>query len=314
MDAILQWGLRFVELVQGDRSPVLVFLMRGISAAGSAPAFMLLIAFLYWCVDDRKSVHLGIMLLISAWVNLILKLLLDQPRPFFPGFAPELGIAGADFGGMPSGHAQNSLVLCLILASWIRKTWFYALAGLFCLAMAFSRIYLGVHFPTDIVGGWLVAGLLALAYFLGFRPVEEFFANYSPRAPLVAVAALSFAMILYRPVPDILLPAGLILGLGLGFYLCRRHVAFVPFSTFGRIGLARHLTYFTRFTMGTAGLALLLFLPRGILARFEGSGNYNLLTFAHYALVGLWVTLGAPWLFRLTRLSESNVIHYEEYD
>jgi len=314
MEAILYWGLDVIRAIQSGGSPPLDFLMRTVSALGSAVAYVVMVAFIYWCVDEKKGMRLGIALLVSTWLNLVLKFLLDQPRPFFPGFDPSVGMVDAAMGGLPSGHAQNSLVVWMILASWGREKWHFVLAAIFCLLMAFSRVYLGVHFPTDILGAWLIGGALLCVYFLAGKRIEAFLSAHAPRAGLVAVAALSFAMTLYRPVVEMLIPAGIILGMGIGFHLCKRHVGFTALAPLSRNGFARYLTLFVRLAIGSAG-ALLILIPSGnLLATLQNSANYPLLVFLRFVLLALWVTAGAPWIFQVARLSESNVIHYQEHD
>lgn len=63
----------------------------------------------------------------------------------------------------PSSHAGNSLcVLLLSLYFFARQyRWLIPIVVLYCLLHSYSRIYLGVHYPGDILGGWLVGGLCA---------------------------------------------------------------------------------------------------------------------------------------------------------
>jgi membrane-associated phospholipid phosphatase len=71
----------------------------------------------------------------------------------------------------PSGHATYSMafVLALVLLSWgsPRRWWAVGLGGVFALLIGLSRMYLGVHYPSDILGGWL----LAVAWAVGLHRV-----------------------------------------------------------------------------------------------------------------------------------------------
>ncbi|WP_052049555.1 phosphatase PAP2 family protein [Leptolyngbya sp. KIOST-1] len=100
----------------------------------------------------------------SAVLNLNAKLLWHRVRPaLWEGIPPH-----ADFS-FPSGHATYSMtfVLALVLINWDspRRPWLIGLGGLFALAIGASRVYLGVHFPSDVVGGWL----LAIAWAVGLH-------------------------------------------------------------------------------------------------------------------------------------------------
>ena len=303
MEATLQWGLDCIRLVQSWASPPLTMLMKIITSLGSAGAYSALFLFFCWCIDEKKSLRLGIAMLISAWINLTLKFLLDQPRPFFEGYDPSVGMIAERLGGFPSGHAQNSLVMWMIVASWGKKRWRFALAALFCLLVGFSRIYLGVHFPTDVLGGWLLGGLVLCGYFLAGSRIESLLTTAGPRAGLITCAVIAFTMILYRPSTELLLPAGVVLGLGAGYSLNRQRIGFVASAVCGRTGIAKYLTLHARFALGMFGIILLIIVTNIIDNIFSTSGNYPLIVFLRCVLLALWISAGAPWLFRRIRLA-----------
>jgi len=300
MESVLQWGLDFIRAVQSIASPPLTFVMRMITFLGGESIYMALLPLLYWCIDEKKGVRLGAVILISTWINISLKFLLDQPRPFFEGYAPELGIITEKLGGLPSGHAQNTLVLLFIAASWIKEKWAYICASLLCLLIGFSRIYLGVHFPTDVLAGWILGGIILCGYFLFGKRIEALLVKGGIRAGMIASALVSFIMILYLPGREILMPAGILLGLGAGYCLNRRYVGFASGQTLGRTGIVKCLILFVRFLLGITGFVL-VYIALGKILPGEG-GNQNLFGFIRYALVGLWVSAAAPWVFVKLRL------------
>jgi len=318
MEAVLQWGLDFIRFVQSYANPPLTMFFRIITELGSPAVYLILLPLVYWCIDEKKGLHLGVTILISAWVNIMLKFVLDQPRPFFPGYDPDLGMIAEKMGGFPSGHAQNSLVLWIIIASWGKKKCFFGLAGFFCLLIGFSRVYLGVHFPTDIFGGWLLGGIILCIYFLAGRRIEALLAVGGPRAGMLASAALAFIMILYRPLTEMLIPGGLILGLGTGYFLCKSRIGFSACvnqkiesiesesnesaDIHDRSKRNCYLILLARFVIGMAVLVLLFIASGKAIAIFNDSGNYQLIVFLRYALIAFWVSAGAPWIFRFLRI------------
>ena len=310
MEALLQWGLDCVRLIQGWANPPLTIVMRLITALGSAGAYIVAVCFVYWCVDEKKGLHLGLMTLISIWINLSLKWALDQPRPFFPAYDPSVGMVSERLGGFPSGHAQNTLIVLTIVLSWVTRSWLakkwaYAAAAFACLLVGFSRVYLGVHFPTDVFGGWLIGGVLLAAYFLTRKRIESLLAKGGFRGGMYASAAIAFVMILYRPSPELLIPGGTILGLGAGYCLCKKYFNFSASSLGGRTGIYRWLALLVRFLLGITVFALLYAAAEKITGGgTNNSGNYRLVMFLCFALMGLWISAGAPWLFRFLRLAE----------
>jgi membrane-associated phospholipid phosphatase len=159
------WGMEFVRAVQGPENAVLTTLVKGLTLLGSELFYIPAVLFIYWCVDERKGQRLALLLLLSAWLNTALKDLLKQPRPYF--LDPSVGRARASGYGLPSGHAQQSLVFwAAALSGKGRSGWI--IAGAATLVLGFTRLYLGLHFPTDLAGGWLLAlGVLALYGLLG---------------------------------------------------------------------------------------------------------------------------------------------------
>jgi membrane-associated phospholipid phosphatase len=304
MEALLQWGLDCIRLIQGWANPPLTVFMRLMTALGSTGAYIAIVCCVYWCIDEKKGLHLGLMALISIWINLSLKWALDQPRPFFPAYDPSVGMISERLGGFPSGHAQNTLVALTMICSWLTRRWAYIAAALICLLIGLSRVYLGVHFPTDVIGGWLIGGVLLAAYFLTRKRIEALLAKGGFRGGMYASAALAFVMILYRPSVESLIPGGTLLGLGIGYCLCKKYYNFSASALGGRTGIYRCLALLVRFLLGITVFALLYVVTEKITGGVHNSGNYQLAIFLRFALMGLWISAGAPWLFRFLRLAE----------
>lgn len=302
IEALLQWGLNCIILIQSYANPLLTNVMRIITELGSPAVYIILLPLIYWCINEKKGLRLGIMLLVSLWLNLLLKYLLNQPRPFFDGYDPSVGMIQEKLGGFPSGHAQNSLVFWMIIASWSKKSWPWFAAAVFCLLIGFSRVYLGVHFPTDVLGGWLIGGILITIYFVSNRRIEQFLWEKNLRTGLSFCAALAFAMILYQPSVELLIPGAALLGLGCGYGLCKHRIGFTALSN--RTGFNKFITLLVRFLLGMTVFALLYVLTGKIIINMNSSANFRLIIFLRFALLTLWVSAGAPWIFRLLRLTE----------
>jgi membrane-associated phospholipid phosphatase len=303
MEPILQWGLESIRLIQSFANPPLTAGMRIVTNLGSAPAYIVLLPLVYWCYDEKKGLQLGAAVLISAWLNLSLKFLLDQPRPFFAAYDPSLGMIPESLGGFPSGHAQNSLVLWMIIASWGNKKRFFCAAALLCLLISFSRVYLGVHFPTDIVGGWLLGGVVLCVWFLAGKRIGEWIGSGGFRAGMIAAAAAAFIMILYRPGVQTLMPGGMLLGMGAGYCLNKRYIGLSAAALAGTSGAAKYGVLLARFVVGMAGMVLVFTAGEKMSSPGRATGNYPLFYFLRFTVLALWITVAAPRLFCFLHLS-----------
>jgi hypothetical protein len=270
---------------------------------GGAAAYLALLPLIFWCYDEEKGIRLALAVMASVWINLGLKFLCDQPRPFWPGYDPSVGIITESANGFPSGHAQISLTLWVIVASWNGKPWAYAAAILTSLLVGFSRLYLGVHFPTDLLGGWVLGALILCAYFLLGGKLKAVLVRGGQRLQMIVSAAAAFVMILYRPSVEMLMPGAVVLGLGLAYSITANRLHFRSAALFGRRGMAKFLSLAGRYLVGITGIVL-TFVIAGRVNPGEGSALYPLFFFLRFALLEFWIYAAAPWVFLRLRLAE----------
>lgn len=178
--------------VHGFATPALDTLMRSLSFVGSWPVLvaLLLIAVL-WLLRAHRRREAAFLILALGGGTLLsstLKLVFRRPRPTLPW-----SLSTHEYS-FPSGHATNSLILYLGLALiiWVvlGRRWGIAatlIAGMLVLAIGVSRIYLGVHYLSDVVGGysagsfWLIATAFAVEG--GRRVVARAVRNHEGRSP-----------------------------------------------------------------------------------------------------------------------------------
>jgi undecaprenyl-diphosphatase len=148
--------------------------MRGISAAGTTPAWLLILTpFVVWLISRRRLRLAGFVLataILSSFLNSAVKAGVHRARPHLPN-----PLATARFSSFPSGHAQAAVVcvgliglILLPAASRRARTWLVITGVTIVVAIGFSRLVLGVHYLSDVVGGYLLgtAWLLAAIYAL----------------------------------------------------------------------------------------------------------------------------------------------------
>lgn len=276
--------------VQGFAGPGLDRFFLLVTAMGSQEFYMVVIPLVYWCMDRRVGVRLGFVWLFSVYLNFLLKDALRLPRPAGPGLRVPPGAEAGGFG-FPSGHAQGNATLWGYLYAAFPRPALLALAVAAVTLVAFSRVYLGVHYPADVLGGLL----LGLAVVLLFRRGEAWLAARRPwpaGAPAAAGVLLPLAALALYHTPDSARMAGTFIGLAEGYLLQERLLAFGE-----RAALPRQVL---KAVLGLAGL----FLLRMATAPFFPEGTAQVV---RYGLMGFWVSYLAPVAFVALGLSVRGV-------
>jgi membrane-associated phospholipid phosphatase len=296
LEPVWQWGLEFIRTVQSVRGPALDRIFMAITFLGEEDFFFILLPLILWCVDFALGARLAFFFFFSTLVNSGAKELFRQPRPF--DLDPAVGMYRPSGYGFPSGHSQSAVVLWGGVASYVRKRWAWAVAMLLMVLIGFSRIYLGVHFPTDVLGGWVLGVALLLIYILLVPRIEAWLRRTALAVRLALVVTIPLVIVLIYPSDDAISAMGAFLGAGVGIVLTWE---WMPFSAAGPL--------WQRAVRLLLGAAILLAIRFGLKAVFPGEGEplYALMRFFRYVVVGLWGGLGAPWLFVKLRLASRKV-------
>ena len=295
MESLLNWGIDVVIWFQ-QLSPAMDIPFKILTSLGDKEFFLLLMPLVYWCVDRQAGARLFMLLLISACLNEGVKLLADQPRPF--NYDPRvLKLVHEESGGFPSGHTQSAVVIWGYIAWRFKKPLLWLLAGFLILAIPLSRIYLGAHFPTDLIGGYAI-GVIVLFLFLRLdTTVASWFTKKGILYQLGATLGLPVLLILLIPSgnDDLLSAAGALVGVASGMVLERRWVRFSARGVWWQQAI--------RYVLGVVILFAVWF---GLRVAFKALEPADLFRIIRYALVGLWGGLGAPWLFVQLKLAEKD--------
>lgn len=144
--------------------------MRDLTALGSAAVLstltVLIIGYLALCGRYRIAVLVFVAAVGGQLVNHILKNGFDRARP-----AAELRLVTVRSSSFPSGHAMAASIFYLTMGALLARTSRRRREKIFVMAAAmvmsglvgFSRVYLGVHYPTDVLAGWMAGAAWALS-------------------------------------------------------------------------------------------------------------------------------------------------------
>ena len=300
--SLIPWGTDVIIGVQSWRTPWLDALFVAVSLDTRGALFALLLPLIYWSIDRSLGVELIYLNLLAQFATASIKLAFAMPRP------ESLGIES--FGRMPesysfpSGHAQVAVTIFGYLAIKTRNPWL----RLFWLSLipltSFSRIYLGAHYPQDVIGGILI-GVISIGLFCLLYPPIKSWTDHQSITLLVilSLASAAIPLLLYlftgrgaNSFQPALLASGLWAGVNLGLIMEGRFVGFSVEGPWGKRLL--------RAIVGLSALGLLYGAVALVGVWLAADVTISLLAqWLQYCLVGWGFACGAPWLFTVLRLS-----------
>ena len=219
-------GLDMLVALESIRFPALNLFFTGITYLGAEEAYFLVFVVVYLCINRRLGFRLFLAFVVSAYAMAVCKELWAIPRPFlaYPHLLHPLALSTAEGYSMPSGHALLSTVVWGYIALQLRS-WRWRLIPIATIVLvSFSRLYLQLHWPADIIVGLAVGVVLLGAYVKVTGWVDTGQLKLSSMecvAVIVVTGALMyiFGVDVQNGVPA----AGALMGGGLG-YLALRHL------------------------------------------------------------------------------------------
>ncbi len=310
------WQIEAARALQ-SLGPWLMAPMKFFTFLGREEFYLAFMPLIFWCFNKSLGIDLSLLLIFSSGIDNWAKGLFKQPRPYWVDKSLMLD-TDVSFG-IPSGHAMNAVSLWGYLAIIWRSAWRWLLVAIVVL-ISLSRIYLGVHFPTDVLAGWLLGLLLIWAYFKLKPRAGAWLGRLSLAMHLVyALAALVVVLLLFTfagaiplgqpgaygqlyatAVDDFRQSAGttggMLFGAWIGLALEARYVRFSVGGTAGRRAI--------RYVIGIVVVVAIWF---GLKIIFPAGSDAVAIAFriVRYALLMLWTIVGWPWLWVKVGLGET---------
>jgi membrane-associated phospholipid phosphatase len=198
--ASIDWQIS--SFFSGIDNSTLGVIMSIITYLGEAIVYIAILVMLYYVWDKKKAYRAIAMLVSSSVVNSSVKAAFRLDRPT----AINTKIDEISYG-LPSGHAQNSTTFWGVLSVFVTKWGMLTVSILLPLLIAFSRIYLVVHWFTDVLMGFGIGFVLLAIFLVVMRPIENYFEDKSTTIKIVwsILVGVLFAIpivFLHYTIPD----------------------------------------------------------------------------------------------------------------
>ncbi len=187
--------MSFLYFLEGLRNPFFDAIFSFITMLGEETAFMAIAIIIFWCFDKFQGYFLLLTGFLGTIINQFLKMIFRIPRPWVkdPNFTVVKGSVDAATGfSFPSGHTQTSVTLFGGIARANKQKWLKITAIAICVLVPFSRMYLGVHTPLDVL---VSVGISLLLIFGGYPLFNK--AKDSPKVMYIILGSIGALVIAY---------------------------------------------------------------------------------------------------------------------
>ncbi len=169
----MNFELEIIKWLQSFRTPFLDNLFEFFTIFGEELVVIAILGGIYWSINKRIGERLGITVFISLGLNSLLKAIFMRLRPFMvdteiTNLRPETS------GGysMPSGHTQSASTVFFGVYQFFKRKYLLIIAIIITALVAISRMYIGVHYLTDVLVGAFL-GILITYYLAKYLSKKE---------------------------------------------------------------------------------------------------------------------------------------------
>jgi membrane-associated phospholipid phosphatase len=278
--------LNIIKAIQQLRTPFFDWFFYIITEFGDQTVLIVLLAIIYWTMSKKYAHRFLMAFLLSALVNISLKELFMRPRPFELGIEPPklplIGEIKTHGYAFPSGHANTAGAMGYVGIETSKRyhlKWLFYISVLMMFLIPISRVYLAQHYISDIVVG------LALGFMITFV-IMTYFTNDKNQEHLITLFAAVFVLIalIFVRHPDFVIAAGGFIGFAFGYTIEKKYVK-----------LNVNQTLRNQVFKVIIGIVVILLFKEGLKLIFPDTLFFD---FVRYFVIGVWVTLGAPIVFK----------------
>ena len=212
--------LDILRAIQSIGNPSLDVLFQLITILGEQTIIVVIMVSIYWSYDKVLGEYIVYSSLTGVLVNNSIKDIFKMQRPIGEDGIRSLRVETATGYSFPSGHTQQATTFYGSLFMYTKKKWLYILSIIVITLVGFSRMYLGVHYPKDVLFGVVFGVLTIIITNYLFKRINNKLLLYTITF-IIFLPALTFARS-----SDFIKGLGTFLGFIIGVFIERRYVNF----------------------------------------------------------------------------------------
>lgn len=264
--------LEILRNIQSIANPFLDLLFQLITICGEQLVLISIISIIYWALDKKFGEYIAYSVLTSVLLNNAIKDIFKMKRPIGEEGIRTLREETATGYSFPSGHTQGASSFYGAMAIYLKKRVMYIIATVMIILIGFSRLYLGVHYPKDVIVGGVLGVLTSLICYKLYNKVENKMLLY------VITFAIFIPALTFAHSADFIKGMGTYLGFIIGIYIEKKYV---NFSTEGSTG--------NKIIRVLLGIVILLVLQLGLKVLLPSGTIFLFIRYSLISLVGIGV-------------------------
>jgi membrane-associated phospholipid phosphatase len=272
--------MEIIKLLQTFSNPFLDTVFERITFLGEETFYILVLSFIFWCVNKKVGYKLGFVTLSNTTLNGALKDSIKSARPIGVEGIRNLRVETATGYSFPSGHTQGATGFWVAISMLSRKLRVYIASAIIIVTIGLSRLYLGVHWPKDVIGGILFGAVWTFIAVYIFDLSER---KGNKLILLIVLVPAIIGLIFFRS-SDYIKSAATLIGFFIGYCIESKYINFTE--------KAPLLKQLIKYALGLGVTLLLKSLLKSLLP-ITGVSD-----FLRYIIIGLWISAGAPYIFK----------------
>lgn len=275
----MEFQIQMLTFLEMHRNDFFTLIFTCLSIFAEKTFLVAVLSILYWCIDKNKSKRLAWFVLFSAVGNGVVKNIVRMPRPYEVAGIKPLYVETATSYSFPSGHTQTATSFWAGTMLILRTKASVIVGSIIIGLTALSRLYLGVHWPMDVLGA-IAFGLICI-YFAN-QLLDE--TAEMTKWHVLGSSILCFIMLITKGDEDLYNAVAALWGFCIGCYFEQQYIQYEITHELKKNSF--------RIIIGIVGIVV-IYIGMGRLLP-----DVKIIGMLKNALIMFWIIAGAPFMFK----------------